>query len=478
MTAPAAPVQGLSQADMDDWVRDYAVDSRRFVREVFGVTPDPWQDGVLLDYDRGERRISVRSGHGVGKTTGLAWMAVHHVLFRFPQKTVCTAPTSDQLFDALAAEIKAWIGKLPEVIQRTLEIKSDLIELRSAPHESFISFRTARPEKPEAIAGIHSDHVLIIGDEASGIPDPIFEAGAGSMSGHNATTVLAGNPVRSSGLFYETHTRLRDLWRTHHVSCVDSPRVSSDFVEDMKRRYGERSNAYRVRVQGEFPLADDDTIIPFELIEPAYKRDMVPSNVRALWGLDVARFGNDASALAKRRGNTLQAPVKTWHGLDLMELCGRVKAEYDHTPPADQPEEILVDSIGLGSGVVDRLRELKLPVRGVNVSESPALGERYRNLRTELWFRVREWFEARSCHLANDEALGAELMAVKYKFTSSGKMMAESKDDMKKRGLASPDRADAFCLTFAADAASLSAQPGLASRAWSQPLGWKVRGIV
>jgi phage terminase large subunit len=459
-----------------DFLARYAHDSVLFVREVWGVEPDPEQREALEEYDRRGRRISIRSGHGVGKTTLLAWMAIHHILTRFPQKTVATAPTSSQLFDALAAELFGWINKLPAKLKALLDVKSDRVELLAAPDESFISFRTSRAEQPEALAGVHSENVLLIGDEASGIPDPIFEAAAGSMSGHNATTILAGNPVRSSGLFYDTHHKLRDQWYTIRISCETSPRVSQDYVEDMKRRYGERSNAYRVRVLGEFPLADDDTVIPFELMEAALKRDVKPLAVRPVWGVDCARFGQDRSAIAKRKGNHLLEPVRAFHSLDTMELVGRIKAEWDMTPPSERPEDICVDVIGIGAGVVDRLRELKLPAVGINVSESPAMGDRFRNLRAELWWKGREWLAKRDSNMAGDEALGAELIAVKYKFTSNGKIQIEAKEDIKKRGLPSPDLADAFMLTFARDA---TAAAGVGPRrAWSEPISRPLKGLV
>ena len=430
---------------------------------------------------RGERRISARSGHGVGKTTVLAWIIIWWVLTRFPQKTVCTAPTSDQLFDALAAEVKSWILHLPPAVQELLEVQSEKIFLRAAPDESFISFRTSRQEKPEALAGVHSANVLLIGDEASGIPNPVFEAAAGSMSGHTAVTILAGNPVRGSGLFYDTFHKLSDLWYRVHISCVGHPRISPDFVEDMRRRYGERSNAFRVRVLGEFPLADDDTIIPRELAEDALDRDVEAENVKPIWGLDCARFGMDRSALCKRKGNVLLEPVESWQGLDTMETVGRVKQKWDTTPPSRRPDTICVDAIGVGAGVADRLRELGLPARAINVSESPALGDKYRNLKAELWFKSLDWFNTRAVNVANDIALVNELVAVKYKFTSNGKTQVESKDEMKKRGAlddhSSPDLADAFVLTFAVPAVSaLYGSSG--SRSWSQPLVRKIKGLV
>lgn len=468
----------MSGNPLDQFLDRYGNDAVLFVREVFGMEPDQWQKDVLEAVARGERRISVRSGHGVGKSTTLAWLTIWHLLCRYPQKTVCTAPSKTQLDDALRAETYAHLAKLPEQLQELFHTTTERIVLRAAPDDSFVSYAVSRAETPEAIAGKHSENMLIIADEASGIPEAVFEAGSGSMSGHNAVTVLAGNPVRSSGLFYDTHHKLKDRWFTRKVSCADCSRVTPDFLEDLKARYGEDSNAYRVRVLGEFPLADEDTIIPFELMEAALNRDVEATMYRPIWGLDVGRFGSDPSALAKRKGNTLIEKVRSWKGLDTMQLVGRVKDEYESTPLTQRPSVICVDSIGIGAGVADRLAELKLPTRGVNVSESPALGQLYANLRAELWFKGRDWLERRDSNLANDTDLGEELVRVRYKFhPSNGKRLAESKEDMKKRGMPSPNKADAFLLTFAEDAVS-AAGLGMGRSDWKQPIRRVIRGLV
>jgi hypothetical protein len=302
------------------------------------------------------------------------------------------------------------------------------------------------------------------------VPEQVFEAAAGSMSGHNAVTLLLGNPVRSSGFFYDTHTRLAGEWTTFQVSCLDSPRVSDEYVKEMQTRYGEESNIYRIRVVGEFPKGDDDTVIAMDLLEQAVNRDVAPSqHAPMVWGLDVARFGSDRSALCKRQGNAVTEAIRTWKNLDLMQLTGAVVAEYNALAPSQQPKEILVDSIGLGAGVVDRLRELGLPARGINVAESPAMGGTYRNLKAELWYRARAWLEARDCKMARDDVLIAELATVRYSFTSNGKIAIEGKDEIRKRGLPSPDKADAFVLTFASDAiAGMYGSAG--SNKWGQPL--------
>ena len=456
----------------------YRDDPVAFAREVIGIEPDEWQV-ELLDAVAAPavRRVSVRSGHGVGKSTAVAMAAIWHVLMRIPSKTVVTAPTSSQLFDACFAEMKNVAKRLKPPFNNLLEVKSDRIELKSQPEATFISCRTSRAEQPEALAGVHSENVLLIADEASGVPNAVFEAASGSMSGHNATTILTGNPTRNTGFFYDTHSRLRDDWYTMHVSCVDSPRVAEDFVEDMKKRYGEDSPAFHVRVLGNFPPSEEDTVIPVALIDAAMNNDIrIHEDTTAIWGLDVARQGGDASVLCKRQGPVVH-PLTVWRNLDLMQLTGAVKAEYDALPPSKRPAEIIVDSNGFGAGVLDRLRELGLPARGLNVSERALSKDTYLNLRAELWFKCKAWLEGQDVKLPRDDLLWAELAAPRYHFTSAGKLQVESKDAMRKRGVPSPDRADAVCLALANDHTTMAFGTS-SSGSWSRPLKRNIRGVV
>lgn len=493
-------------ATLEKWHRLYANDSEKFVREVLGVGPDvwienqdfdpgapegtwesmprimvsgidPWQLQVLKWYDERQRRISVVSGHGVGKSTVLSWLAIHQILMRYPQKTVATAPSSTQLFDALASEMKSWVKRLPDQLQQLLEILGDRIEYRPDPEGSFISFRTSRADQPEALAGIHSDWVLLIGDEASGIPETVFQAAGGSMSGHNAITILTGNGVRSTGQFFDTHHKLAHRWKTLRVNCETSPRVSRDFIEDQRIKYGLESNAYRVRVLGLFPLADDDTIIPYEYVDSAMERDVeVNPLTPVIWGVDVARFGSDKGALAKRQGNILTEPTKEWGGYDLMQTAGLIKSEWDDTPPGQRPIQINIDAIGMGSGVADRLRELGLPAFAIMVSELPALTAKYRDLKTELWFLCRAWLGKKDVNLANDKKLLDQLPLVRFKYTSNGKMWCETKKELKARGKESPNNAEALTMTFANTAMVLSGAS--AQRDWKEPMRRNIKGIV
>lgn len=431
------------------FVKSYANKPVEFARNVIGVEPLPWQIELMQSVASGERRISVRAGHGVGKSSCCSWILLWFMFCRFPQKAVCTAPTASQLFDALFSEVKHWANKMPDVLRDQIEIFTDRIVLKGAPESSFISARTSSAERPEALAGIHSENVLLIVDEASAIPEAVYESAAGSMSGHCATTILIGNPTRNTGLFFKTHHQLRGDWKTMHVSCLDNRLVSQDFVEQIKSTYGEGSNAYRVRVLGEFSLRDDDSLIAADLVDAAMSRDVALDTTQDLiYGVDVARFGSDRTVICKRRGNVV-VELRHWSGEDLMGTVGRIV----HEAKIDKPTEICVDSIGLGGGVADRLRELGLNVRDVNVSESTALNPQAYRLRDELWIATKDWLETRAVKLPKDDELRAELIGPTYSFTSNGKIKVEGKSEMKRRGMRSPDLADAVCLSFSGQAA-------------------------
>ena len=457
----------------------YRNDRVAFVRNVLGADPDPWQEKVLKALDRGERRITVRSGHGVGKSALGAWISTHALCCYVLAKVVMTAPSGPQLWDALYAETKMWFNRLPEALRCLFRLGVDRIEALAAPEQLFVSARTSRAESPEALQGVHAEGgiVIILCDEASGIPDTVFEAGAGSMSGENCHTILFSNPTRITGFFFDTFHKLKERWFRLHVSCVNSKRVSKDYLDDMAARYGLESNQYRVRVLGEFPIRDDSTWIALELVTEAMVRDIVLDTLhKPKWGVDVARFGNDISVICKRRGKVVYEQPKEYRRFDTMQLVGAVIWEWNNTEEADRPDEINVDVIGIGAGVVDRLLEQGLPARGINVSESPAFDPtgQYNKLRDELWGKGRAWLEARDCKLPDSEDL-YELAVPRYAYQSNGKLKIESKDEMRKRGVPSPNYADAFLLTLAGEVVSGGA---VGASNWKKPLPRRKIGVV
>ncbi len=482
----------------------------RFVIDVFGVVPDPWQVEALThladcpksydDYkaiyslcvseyekrlkkskileevelfqkclDFSEKwtdeyltvryegifgKVSVRSGHGVGKTTTMAWAGLWHQMCFFPTKCGTTAPTAHQLEDVLWAEIPSWYNKAPEALRSQFKITSLRMEMNGRESESFMVGRTARREQPEALQGLHQDNMMILVDEASGVDDIIFEVAEGTLTSKSSRIFLGGNPTRTQGYFFDSHSRegFAEIFHRMRVSCYDSPRVHQSYIDACEIRYGGKdTNRFRVRVLGDFPSGEDDTVIPLHLMEDSVGREVSTFDWPVVWGVDVARFGDDRSALAKRKGNELLEQPLWWANKDTMQLSGLVVQEYYDTEPKMRPAEIFVDVIGIGAGVVDSLRETGLPVIGVNVSESPAIKERYMRKRDELWFRTREWFEARNCKVPHGcDRLILELSQPRYKDLSSGKIQVESKNDVKKRSFdkRSPDLGDAFILTF------------------------------
>lgn len=429
-----------------------------FAQEALGANPtsQQWEASKSIVE---KRRVSIRSGHGTGKSAFMAWCVLWFAQCYFPCKIPCTAPTSHQLNDVLWAEIAKWHRVYSErlLLGAAFALSSERYYMIDRPNESFAVARTSRPEKPEALQGFHSENILFLIDEASGVPEPVFRVAEGALSTKGAFVVMAANPTREDGYFYDSHHKMRSRWAALHWDGEESPMVSRQYVEDMRLKYGVDSPIYQVRVKGNFATASDG-VIPLHLCESAQLRDVEPfREAQIIWGLDVARFGDDSTAVAKRKGNVQLEPTKEWFGKDTMQTVGLIKMEYDKA--LEKPDSINVDVIGIGAGVVDRLKELKLPVVGVNVAESPSVEDKYSRLRDELWFRGREWLEARDCKLADDQPLIGELTTAKYSILSNGKIKVEGKDDMKKRGVASPNRADAWLLTFAPYVGSSKRQP-------------------
>jgi phage terminase large subunit len=442
----------MTQKDLAHRITEWRRDPVLFVKDVLRVeNVETWQEEGLCALVNNDR-LAVRSGHGVGKTAWLAWIILWWLLTRSPAKIGVTAPSAGQLEDALWPEIRYWHSRMPTAFQELIEITASRVEVRGANDKavSFATAKTARPENPDALAGLHSKHMLFVIDESAGVAEAVFETALGVMSTAGAKTVMTGNPTRVRGYFFDAFHLLSNRWWTRRVSCLESTRVTDNYAGDIAAKYGEDSNVYRVRVLGDFPTSDEDSIIPLGLVEEAQERDIEVASVEDIvWGVDPARFGSDRTAFCKRSPTRMLEPVKYWQGKDIMETAGIIKHEWDTCHGWERPAAICVDVIGLGAGVHDRLKEMGLPSQGVNVAEMPSQKELYLRLRDELWFKARNWFQERACWLPDDPELVSELVSVRFKIRSSGKIDVESKEEMKRRSMRSPDLADAFCLTFA-----------------------------
>jgi phage terminase large subunit len=409
--------------------------------------PEKWQSEASKLVVSGDR-VAIRSGHGVGKTAWLARRIIWWGCTRHPWKAGVTAPSSGQMYDALWSELAKWHSKMPEGLKKQFEWKAERFESVENPAVSYAVAKTARRETPEALAGLHSENMLFLIDEASGVDDIIFETARGAMSTVGAKTIMTGNPTRLSGYFFDAFHKNMALWAGLRVGCMESSRTNWTEIEQWKEEYGEDSNFYRVRALGEFPTAEDDVIIPLYMVESAVGRDVEQIPSEEIWGLDVSRGGVDLCALAKRRGNIMPEKVKTWRSDDAMVSVGKVMNEYRDAEK--KPSMICVDSIGLGAPVADRLAEQGLPVMCINVSESHSSNDRYLRMRDEMWERARKWFYGRDVRIERDEAFIGEISLVKWKPTSNGKMKVVTKLEMKEDLHKSPDRSEAFCFTFMA----------------------------
>lgn len=456
------------------FIERYRYDLVSYAKDIHGIEFDHLQRPIAEGIQRGERLTTIKSGHGVGKTMLLSCVVSWFANTRAPWRIPLTAPTSQQLWDALWPDVRSRFRELPPYLAENFEVQAERIRLHADPDNCFISPRTTSKEHPEALQGIHSENVLIIADEASGIPDEVFEAGQGSMSGENAQTILTGNPTRLEGFFFRSHMdpMLSSLWNRYTINAEQSAWASRDFIASIVQMFGRDSNQYRIRVLGEFPESADESFIARPLVIEAQTREILMPPVRPIWGVDPARFGRDKTSFCERFG-PVTMPLIAKNGMDTMEIAGFVINRYRACFPGEEPSQILIDVIGIGAGVVDRLGEQNLPVVGINVSESPPMGSQGMRLRDDLWIRGRQELTSRRCKLPADPELVDQLSQPRYTFTSDGRVKIESKEEMKKRGLSSPDKADSWLLTFGGDASVVLGQ----SNAWGRHAPRRIRVV-
>ncbi|HOL44470.1 MAG TPA: hypothetical protein PK659_09480 [Methanothrix sp.] len=446
-----------------------------FIRNVLGGSPWRIQEEIIRSCQT-NRETCVASCHGSGKSWIAARIALWF-LFTHPRSyVVTTAPTFHQVRDILWQEIGMAhrSSRVPlggELLETRLKIEPGWFAVGISTYHS------------DAFQGRHAagGDILIIADEAAGVEEQIWIGIDGLMSSRGARLLAIGNPTSASGRFYQMFKQTGVA--KFHISAFDTPNftgpgitiddirsgewrdkleaygdlpvpglVTPEWVAERLERWGEDSPLWISRVQGDFPEEGDDTVIPLAWVEKSmqrWKESQPAPAAPAVVGMDVARFGSDRSCIAVRRGRRIER-LQVYAKRDLMELAGLVVDAMRR----EGAQRAFIDEVGMGSGVVDRLREQGLghAVRGINTGERARDPERFANLRAELWWNLRELLNPDTranpdpLQLPPDDELLADLTAPRYRYTSRGQIQIESKDEMRRRGVRSTDLADAVCL--------------------------------
>jgi len=414
-----------------------------FVIEALKAKPTSQQILVIKDIDAGHKDISVKSGHGSGKSTIMSWVIIWTGLFKYDCKIPITAPTAPQLTRLLLPEVKKWQKNLPEELQLSIEVLSDSIKFTSG---NFAIPRTARKGASEALQGFHATFLCWIIDEASGVDDEIFEVVEGSLTGENYLRLLMANPTRTVGYFYNTHNKHKKLWRTHTFNTELSENVSRASIERKRAEYGEDSDQYRVRVLGQFPLTNTDALFTMAEIEGAMAlSDTDVDRTGAFsYACDVARYGDDSSVFTRKRGYDIYG-LEQFDNVNTMEYANILSNKMEQETKL--PDGIFVDTIGVGAGVMDRLEERGYSSIDANVSMKADEINVYSNKRAEMYFNLREWVR-KGGRLPNDEELAEELLIITYTYSENGKILLMKKADIKLELGRSPDKSDSVALHF------------------------------
>lgn len=425
--------------------------------------PEPWQRDLLdrlgrrlLSIDEAVREATA-SGHGIGKSALVAWIILWAVSTVRDTRGIVTANTEGQLRTKTWPELAKWYGLCINRGWFVFSATALYSSVRGHEKTWRVDAITWSENNTEAIAGLHNKgrRAFAIFDEASAIPDGVWETVEGALTDANTELFwcVFGNPTRNTGRFRECFAGGRFAHRWQH-SQIDSRSVGmtnkteiAGWVQD----YGEDSDFIRVRVRGVFPRAGDLQFIDGERVEMAMRRGLLKDDGAPLvMGVDVARsLAGDQSVIRFRKGPDARSipPVKM-RIPDLMQVAARVAEQI----VAWRPAAVFVDVTGLGAGVVDRLHQLGHDmVVGVNfagrVDPTPGQSALYANMRAKMWGGLKDWC-ALGC-LPDDPDLKADLTGVEYGYDSQNAILLERKQDMRKRGLASPDDGDALALTFA-----------------------------
>jgi len=425
-----------------DAARYYLENPVGFVCDILHAEPTGQQIEVLNAIS-GNTAIAARSGHGIGKTALEAWVILWFISLHPFAKIPCTAPTGHQLEDILWPEVNYWLQR-SELKDQIVWTKTRLA-VRGHEESWFAVPRSAN--KPENLQGFHAKHCLFVIDEASGVEQEIMDVVEGALTNAGARLLMCGNPTRLSGTFYNAFHKDRRLYKTFAFSSIDSSLVSAEYVQRIADKYGAESDVYLVRVLGDFPKGTPDTFIRLDKVEPAVAREVEPSGPYQI-GVDPARYGDDSSVICYRQGFHV-FPAESFHGINTTRLAGEVARVVKEIRENDEDAGTItvnVDDTGVGGGVTDQLEEYEyeLDIEVMPQSFGGAGDEDYEEQGSAMWGNIKELLP--ELDLPDDPELVSQLTTRKYTVRPNGKIKLERKEDMKKRGLQSPDHADALAL--------------------------------
>lgn len=424
---------------------------------------------ALVEHDR----VTARSSHAIGKSFIGSEIVLWFLNCHVPSTVVTTAPTARQVRDILWREINAQYNNSKYSLGGRI-LTQQLIMNRE---KWFAIGYTTEEHDTDKFQGFHNENILVLIDEACGVGDNIYEAVEGLLSsGKKTKLVLIGNPTNEATRFGDSFKST--LYKPFHISAFDTPNftqfgitlddikantwkekitedlprpylVSPKWVSDRYMEWGENNPLFQVRVLGIFPTESIDTLIPLYWVERANSFNFEPSGKKIL-ALDVARTGEDEIVATIRHGAVVY-PQIIWFHKDTMETVGRMM----NIIRENSPDIVNIDGIGVGGGVVDRLREIQnsgtlgnVNINDVNVGMTANQSDRFMNVRAEIYWKLRESLEKAQIQLPIDSVLSSELCTFKYMYTSKGQLKLEPKEDTKQRLGKSPDRSDSLALTF------------------------------
>lgn len=428
--------------------------------------PDVWQtkvlqllgaalrrEGIFAKVLMAAVRLAVASGHGIGKTALVAWIILWFISTRPNPQIVVTANTGTQLKTKTWRELAKW--HLLAVNKHWFDWSATQFKMADRPETWFATAVPWSEHNSSAFAGTHAAHVLMIFDEASEIADAIWEVAEGALStgaidGNTTIWLAFGNPTRNTGRFRQCWTKFRKRWLTMQVDSRTAKKADKNWIKELIEDWGEDSDYVRVRVRGIFPRTGPKQFIGNDVVEGAQARKIedrhIPSSTPKLMGVDVARQGSGQTVIVKRRGRKMHKDILRVRIPDLMQVASMVAKEINEW----EPDVVFVDAVGMGAGVFDRLVQLgytNVVAVYSGANEMLAQPEVHYNVRIEMWDRMKEWLKSGS--IPDDKELYEDLIGPELLYDNKMKMRLERKEDMEKRGLPSPDTADALALTFA-----------------------------